>query len=627
VADAIQRARAALLQEQEADGHWCYPLEADCTIPAEYVLMRHFIGDVDPELEQRIAPYLRRHQTENGGWPLYHGGPFDISCTVKAYWALKLVGDDIDAPHMRRAREAILAHGGAARCNVFTRIAMALFGLIPWRGAPWLPVEIVLLPRFGPFHLTKVSYWSRTVMVPLAILCTLKARAQNPTGHDLNELFVVSPDEERHWHPVRSRRNRFYLTCERTLRHFDRWIPGFVRRRAIERALSWTIERLNGEDGLGGIFPAMVNAHEVFVVLGRPEHEEQRRTTRRAIDRLLVHEESETWCQPCFSPVWDTALASLALQEAALGPPDETTADALQRAHVWLLGRQVLTGPADWRWNRPDLPPGGWAFQYANPHYPDLDDTSLVAWALWRADSERFEPAVDRAATWFTGMQSRSGGFASFDADNTFYHLNHIPFADHGALLDPPTSDVTARCVAVLGLLSRPEHREARQRALAFLASEQEDDGSWFGRWGTNYIYGTWSVLCALEHVEDSGFDERIERAVRWLSSVQRPDGSWGESNDSYAEPETAGRGSVGTAVQTAWAVLALIAAGRADDPAVERGVEFLLASQDGDGSWWDESFNAPGFPRVFYLRYHGYARIFPLWALARFRRARHARA
>ena len=444
----IQRARRALLGKQESDGHWCYPLEADCTIPAEYVLMRHFIGDVDRDLEGRIAKYLRRHQAEHGGWPLYEGGAFDISCSVKAYWALKIVGDDIDAPHMQRARNAILERGGAARCNVFTRIALALFGLIPWRAVPWLPVEIVLLPRLGPFHLTKVSYWSRAVMVPLAILCTLKARAQNPTGHDLNELFVVPPDEERNWFSVRSARNRVYLTCERTLRHCDRWIPGFVRRRAFERALNWTLERLNGEDGLGGIFPAMVNAHEVFVVLGRPEHEEHRAITRRALDRLLIHEGDETWCQPCFSPIWDTALASLALQEAAEEETQESTDEALQRAHVWLLSRQVMSGPADWRWNRPKLAPGGWAFQYANPYFPDLDDTSIVAWALWRADRDRFEKPVERATNWFIGMQSRSGGFASFDADNTFSHLNHIPFADHGALLDPPSSDVTARCLA-----------------------------------------------------------------------------------------------------------------------------------------------------------------------------------
>ncbi|MEW5709303.1 MAG: squalene--hopene cyclase [Pseudomonadota bacterium] len=612
---AIERARDALLARQHPEGYWCFELEADCTIPAEYICMMHFLGEVDEALQARLAAYLRSRQQEDGGWPLYPGGGLDLSCTVKAYYALKLAGDAPGEGHMRRARKAIIARGGAARSNVFTRYLLAMFGQVPWRAVPFLPVEIMLLPRWFPFHLSKVSYWSRTVMVPLAILYSLRARARNPKGIHVRELFTVDPEKERDYFPVRSRLNGLFLRLERTVRLLEPLIPGRVRRAAIARAERWIVERLNGEGGLGAIFPAMVNTLEAFRVLGYPREHPLCRTARRAIDKLLVVRDESAYCQPCVSPVWDTALAVLALLEEGSEPGRRAARKALD----WLEARQLLDAPGDWRESRPDLPGGGWPFQFRNDHYPDLDDTAVVAWAMRRADAARYGVAIERAARWICGMQSRNGGFAAFDADNTHDYLLEIPFADHGALLDPPTADVSARCATLLALLKKdPEHARALERCTAYLLGEQESDGSWFGRWGTNYIYGTWSAAMALEHSGDPRAREALQRGAAWLKRVQRPDGGWGETNDSYADPSLAGRASRSTAFQTAWAVLGLLAAGETGAPELWRGVEYLLRTQESDGRWDDPEFTAPGFPRVFYLKYHGYSVYFPLWALAR---------
>jgi squalene-hopene/tetraprenyl-beta-curcumene cyclase len=614
---AVERARDALLTRQAGTGAWCFELEADATIPAEYVLMRHFVGDVDRALDARVASYLRARQGDHGGWALYSAGDCDLSCTVKAYFALKLAGDDPDLPHMRRARAAVLERGGAARANVFTRIALALFGELPWRAVPLVPVELVLLPRWSPFHLSKVSYWSRTVVVPLAILCSLRARAVNPTGVGIRELFSVPPETERRFGapPGPHALSRALLVLDRLARRLYPLLPGAVRRRALARALAWVDERRNGVHGLGAIFPAMVNAYEAYLRCGLGPDDERVRDARAALDRLLVTHGDETYCQPCFSAVWDTGLAAHALLATEAVAPDARARGALGRALAWLADRQVREGPADWRAARPDLTPGGWPFQYANAHYPDLDDTAVVASAMAQAGA--WAEPVQRAADWLVGMQSRNGGFAAFDADNTHLWLNRIPFADHGALLDPPTEDVTARVALLLGVLRRPQDAPALARALDFLFATQQPSGAWWGRWGTNYLYGTWSVLAALEHAEDPRKGAAVERAVRWLVSVQQPDGGFGESNDTYTRPELAG-GGPSTPCQTAWALLALLAAGRRDEPAAQRAVDWLLATQREHGLWESEEHNAPGFPRVFHLRYHGYSAYFPLWALAR---------
>lgn len=623
--EAVDRARDALLALQRPDGCWCFELEADCTIPAEYIIMMHYMGEVEPELQTRLANYLRAHQLDNGGWPLYHGGDFEMSCTVKVYFALKLAGDHPEQPHMTKARKLILAHGGAARCNVFTRITLALFGQVPWRATPFMPVEIMLLPHWSPFHISKVSYWSRAVMVPLLVLYSLRPRAKNPGQVNIRELFTIPPEQERHYFPARSWLNRAFLLLERAGRQLERFVPTRVRKRALREAERWFIERLNGRGGLGGIFPAMVNAYQALHCLGYPPTHPYCITARQALRDLLVIHDKDAYCQPCVSPVWDTALASLALQESG----GIRTKAALRRALDWLLPRQLLDAPGDWCESRPGLPGGGWAFQFENSYYPDLDDTAVVAWFMERTRDERCRTPVLRAAGWICGMQSRNGGFAAFDVDNTCYYLNAIPFADHGALLDPPTADVSARCLALLAQLAHgnDKYRHALDACLAYLRDEQEPDGSWFGRWGTNYIYGTWSVLMALEQARLAPEDPCVRRAADWLKRIQRPDGGWGEDNHSYHDTEQAGRGAQSTAFQTAWAMLGLMAAGQGHTLEVRRGAEYLLRTQGMDGLWHDAAFTAPGFPRVFYLKYHGYGKYFPLWALARYRRLQHETA
>jgi squalene-hopene/tetraprenyl-beta-curcumene cyclase len=618
---AIERARKALFQYQHPEGYWCFELEADCTISAEYIMMMHFMGDIDPSIEAKIAAYLRARQNQDGGWYLYYGGDSDLSCSVKAYYALKLAGDSPDARHMSRAREYILANGGAARSNVFTHYAMALFGQIPWRGVPFLPVEIMLLPRWFPFHINKVSYWSRTVMIPLAILFSLRARARNPRGIHIQELFVRPPEKEKDFFPVRSPLNRLFLYFERNIRHIESLIPKWVRRRAIKRAEKWIIERLNGTDGLGGIFPAMVNALEALTILGYPPDHSYRVSAKKALEGLLVVNGEQAYCQPCVSPVWDTALSALSLLEAESGAGNGKILKALD----WLKERQVLNGTGDWRKDRPKLRAGGWAFQFQNDHYTDLDDTAAVARLMCQVNPERFKESIDRAAEWLCGMQSKNGGFAAFDVNNTHYYLNEIPFADHGALLDPPTVDVSARCATLLHLHNHlPQYRTALNACIRYLIQEQEEDGSWFGRWGTNYIYGTWSVLDALGTIGIGRDQPEVNRAITWLKDRQNTDGGWREGCCSYyCDEEKDSKCWESTSFQTSWALLGLMAIGDAESDAVRRGIEFLIQSQTPDGLWNDQEYTAPGFPRVFYLRYHGYYKYFPLWALARYRNLR----
>jgi squalene-hopene/tetraprenyl-beta-curcumene cyclase len=622
---AIDGAARALLDLQRGDGHWAFELEADATIPAEYILLQHYLGEIDVGEEQRIAVHLRAIQGKHGGWPLFHDGDVDLSATVKAYFALKAVGDSVEAPHMVRARQAILARGGAARANVFTRILLALFGAAPWQAVPVMPVEIMNLPKWFPFHLDKISYWSRTVLVPLLVVMALRPRARNPRGVEIRELFITPPGLVRDWlsHADRSFFGIAFATLDRVLRPLEPHFPKGGRERAIEAAVAFVDERLNGEDGLGAIYPAMANTVMMYDVLGYPVDHPNVVTAKGAIRKLLVLEPDRAYCQPCLSPVWDTALAAHALLEAG----GEAADTAVRSGLDWLVERQVLDLAGDWTAARPHVRPGGWAFQYANPHYPDLDDTAVVVMALDRCDRARYEDAIKRAAEWVVGMQSRNGGWGAFDADNTYHYLNHIPFADHGALLDPPTSDVTARCLGMLAQLGYDEGHPGVKGGLAFLRDEQEAEGSWFGRWGTNYIYGTWSALCGLNAAGIDPAEPEIRRAVDWLLAHQRADGGWGEDGASYWPDQPHGDGKVATPSQTAWALLALMAAGEVNHPAVARGIAHLVATQAADGLWDEASYTAVGFPRVFYLRYHGYRAFFPLWALARYRNLRKSNA
>ena len=616
--DAIGRASQTMLALQHEDGHWLFELEADATIPAEYILLQHYLGRIEPGLQAQIAAFLRAGQGSDGGWPLFHGGVLDISCSVKAYFALKAAGDAIDAPHMVRARAAILAAGGARRSNVFTRMLLALFGEVPWRAVPMMPVEIMLLPQWSPFHITKVSYWSRTVLVPLLVLMAVRPRARNPRGITIRELFIENPQEVHDWitGPTQSALATGFGLLDRILRVLEPVFPKRSRQRAIDEAVAFVTARLNGEDGLGGIFPAMANALMMYDCLGYSSEHPCYRVAEDALRRLLVLDPERTYCQPCLSPVWDTALICHALIETG----DPGLRPSIERGLEWLVGKQVLEVVGDWAVVRPGLRPGGWAFQYENPYYPDVDDTAVVALALDRYNRERWRPAVARAAEWIVGMQSKNGGWGSFDADNTHYHLNHIPFADHGALLDPPTADVSARCLGFLAQLGDPANDASVTAALAYLNHQQEDDGSWFGRWGTNYIYGTWSVLAALNAADIDPATPEIRRAVAWLCSRQRDDGGWGEREESYWPDMPRGAAPYSTASQTAWALLGLMAAGEVENPAVARGIGYLLDTQNPDGCWDEPWYTAVGFPRVFFLRYHGYRAYFPLWALARYR-------
>jgi squalene-hopene/tetraprenyl-beta-curcumene cyclase len=629
VGEAIERAQGCLLGAQAPDGHWRGELEADASITSEYLLFGHLIDRVDPSREAKAVRYLRDRQQADGGWSLYKKGASNLSVTLKAYFALKAAGTPIEDPAMVKARQLVLAGGGPVEANVFTKILLALFGEYDWSGLPAMPAEIILLPNWAYFNLSEVSYWSRTVIVPLLVLLEKKPVKRLPHA-SLEELWPIPRGKVR----LRFRRvprpfsatallwKNLFISVDDCLRGWEKLGPKPLRRRAIEAAKRWIEERLATPGGLGGIFPAMVNAVLALRALGYTDDHPLVQRQIREIDALAIEDEESLRCQACVSPVWDTALAVNALVESGL-PPEHP---ALARAEEWLLDRQILT-PGDWRSKRPELAPGGWAFQYDNAFYPDLDDTSMVLMALHRTrgrNSRRKQEAIARGLRWFLGMQNSDGGWGAFDVDNSKSVLNHIPFADHGALLDPSTADLTARGLELLGSLgSRTEH-EAARRALAFLTATQRPDGCWYGRWGVNYIYGTWSVLRGLAAIRQDARGPMMSRAVRWLEERQNPDGGWGETAESYERPELAGRGE-STPSQTAWALLGLLAAQRAESEAVERGIGFLLRTQRGDGSWEDQLWNGTGFSRVFYLHYHLYAKYFPLWALGVYRAARGA--
>ncbi|MDQ2878036.1 MAG: squalene--hopene cyclase, partial [Pseudomonadota bacterium] len=542
-----------------------------------------------------------------------------------AYYALKMIGDPVDAPHMARARAAILAHGGAAAVNVFTRIQLALFAAGPWATVPTMPPELILLPRWFPIHLSRMSYWARTVVVPLLVLGALKPVARNTRGVKVDELYTgetaragsKAADQKWLW-------TKGFNALDVVLKAGDGLWPKKLRARAIQTCLDWVTERLNGVDGLGAIYPAMANSVTMFDCLDIGPDDPRRKIARESVERLLVIRDDEAYCQPCVSPVWDTALAAHAMLEAG-GAANEARAD---RALGWLKPRQVLDVAGDWAEERPGVRPGGWAFQYNNDHYPDLDDTAVVVMAMDRARGREgdYDTAIDRGVEWTVGLQSTDGGWGAFDADNAYHYLNNLPFADHGALLDPPTADVTARCVSMLAQLGETDS-DRMKAALAWLEREQEQDGSWFGRWGVNYVYGTWSVLCALNAAGVGAAHPMIAKAVAWLKAIQNDDGGWGEDCDSYALDRTGHTPALSTASQTGWALLGLMAAGEVDADAVARGVAWLAAHQAEDGLWGQEMYTGGGFPRVFYLRYHGYPKYFPLWAMARYRNLKRSNA
>jgi len=627
--EAVARAQHHLLSCQAADGHWVGELEADRALTAEALLLHHLIDRVNAGVERRAVTYLRRRQNEDGGWSLFEGGPSDLSATIKIYFAMKMAGVTPDDPTMQRARIRIRAMGGPAAANVFCKILLAQFGEYDWNGVPAMPVEIMLLPPpFFLFNIYEVSYWSRCVIVPLLIIMDRKPVRWLPRHLTLDELWPEGREQTslrfpRVPEPFSWRGlfwKSFFIAVDDGLKIWERFSPRPLRKRAIEAAREWLDERTAVPGGLGGIYPAMANSIIALRLLGYPEDHPLVLGQLKEIEALAVERGDEVYYQPCPSPVWDTSLAANALIESDVA----TDHPALVKAAEWMLGKQVLVS-GDWQVKRPHVQPGGWAFQYGNDFYPDLDDTAMVLMALEKVrgvDSDRVRLAKERGVGWFLGMQNEDGGWGSFDADNNRLYLNNIPFADHGALLDPSTEDLTGRGLELLGTLGYPRDLEAVDRAIHFIRRSQRHDGPWYGRWGVNYIYGTWSVLRGLGAIGVDPRHEYVQRAVRWLVRRQNRDGGWGETCASYAKPELAGIGE-SLPSQTAWALLGLFAAGHTGGSAVERGVEYLLRTQRADGSWEDPFWNGTGFPRVFYLKYHLYANYFPLWALGVYRRAR----
>jgi len=625
---AIERAHRLLLRTQEPDGHWVGELEADSTISSEYLLFCHILDRVDREREAKIVAYLRERQLPDGGWSLYEGGPHNLSASIKAYFAMKVAGVSPDDPAMARARALILAEGGPVQANVFTKILLALFGEYDWAGIPAMPVEIMLLPRWSYFNLLEVSYWSRTVIVPLLIVMDAKPVHRMPPDRRLDDLWTVPRTEAslrldrmpRPFSPKMFLWKNFFIGVDDALKGWERRGPRPLRARALEAARRWLEERLAVPGGLGGIFPAMVNAVLALRCLGYPDDHPLVRGQLKEIEALGIETARTLHYQPCVSPVWDTALAANALIESGF-PVDDP---ALVRAGEWMIDRQV-TVPGDWQIKRPGVPPGGWPFQYHNDFYPDLDDSAMVMMALARTkglDPLRKERALNRGMAWFMGMQGGDGGWGSFDADNNRLILNNIPFADHGALLDPSTEDLTGRGLELIGMLGETVDHPAARRALSFIRDSQRAEGPWYGRWGANYIYGTWSVLRGLGAIGEDASRAYVQRAIVWLEARQNADGGWGETLHSYEDPAQAGRGD-SIPSQTAWALLGLLAVGGADRPSVARGIRYLLEAQGEDGAWDDPLWNGTGFPRVFYLKYHLYAKYFPLWALGAYRNAR----
>ena len=624
----IERAQSYLLSCQAPDGHWVGELEANSTVTSEYLLFCRLLDRVDRERERKIVNYLRRQQLRDGGWSIYEKGPANLSATIKAYFAMKVAGVAPDDPAMNAARSLIRAAGGPTEADVFTKILLALFGEYDWSGVPAMPVEIMLLPRWSYFNLLEVSYWSRTVIVPLLILMDAKPVKRLDDPYRLDELWVVPREQAslrfhrvpRPFSPKTFLWKNFFIGVDDCLKGWERLGLRPFRARAVEAARRWLEERLAVPGGLGGIFPAMTNAVLALRTLGYPEDHPLISSQIKEIENLGVETTHSLHYQPCVSPVWDTALAANALVESGV-PADHPQ---LQLAADWMMNEQI-TVPGDWQVKRPQVPPGGWPFQYSNDFYPDLDDTGMVMMALVKirgVDPERKQRAIERGLAWFLGMQGSDGGWGSFDADNNRLIFNNIPFADHGALLDPSTEDLTGRGLELLGTLGYGTDHPAARRALGFIRRTQSKDGSWYGRWGVNYIYGTWSVLRGLGAIGEDCAQEYVQRAVAWLVSRQNPDGGWGETLASYDDPELGGRGD-SLPSQTAWALLALFAVGHTDGPAVDNGIRFLVHTQRDDGAWEDPLWNGAGFPRVFYLKYHLYAKYFPLWALGVYRSAR----
>jgi squalene-hopene/tetraprenyl-beta-curcumene cyclase len=615
---SIERSADHLLSLQIEPGYWLGELEADSTLESDYIYYLHVLGKADPRRINKLANFVRQKQLADGGWTIYPGGPSELNATCKAYFALKLAGDNPKSAHMIQARETALRLGGLEKSNSYVRFYLAVAGALGWEMVPSILPEMMLLPNWFYLNIYEMSSWTRGIVIPMAILSALRPDWRLPERAHVDELFCDPARKTAafDWSDQLISWRNFFLAADRAMKLYEKlpWKP--LRQRALREAKTWLLDHLERTEGLAAIYPAMMNSIFALIALGHGPEDPLTSREIREFARFEIEEESTIRLQPCVSPVWDTCIAMVALEEAGV-PADHP---ALVKSAEWILSKQVL-GPGDWQVKNKDAAPGGWVFEFRNDFYPDVDDTAFVLMALQRVnfpDPARMEAAVRRGIQWLLSMQNRDGGWAAFDRDNNKSFLCNIPFADHNAMLDPSTADVTARVLECLGRFGWTASHPAIQRAVKFLLKDQCDDGSWFGRWGVNYVYGTSGVLRSLETVSLTA-KEYCQRAVRWLRTVQKPDGSFGESLRSYDEPHTKGEGE-STASQTAWGLIGLLAASDTNDPAIHNAVTYLVEQQNSDGSWSENEFTGTGFPCVFYLKYHLYRNSFPLYALARFR-------
>jgi squalene-hopene/tetraprenyl-beta-curcumene cyclase len=611
--DVLARAREHLLALQQPDGHWRGLLQTNVSMDAEDILLREFLGVRDEQRIRRASAWIRSQQRADGSWANFEAGPGDLSTTVEAYWALRVAGDAPDAGHMERAAAWVRERGGPRHARVFTHIWMALFGLWPWDEVPALPPELVLLPSWFPLNPYDFACWARQTVVALTVVRA--HRPVRPLGFTLEELGPGAPAPSKR--PAAAS-GRALAKLDELLRAYERRPLKALRRHALKTAERWVIQRQEADGSWGGIQPPWVYSLMALDLQGYPIDHPVMRAGLEGLDRFTVRQNKTLWLEACQSPVWDTALAIIALRDAGLEPDHP----ALIRAAEWLLDEQITGFKGDWAVRRPHTPPGGWAFEYHNLNYPDIDDTAIVALALKRVahpNQDRVEKALSDASEWLIAMQSRDGGWGAFDADNTQGLTRKLPFCDFGEVIDPPSADVTAHVVELLA----PEHGDAARAStaagMAWLDREQEEDGSWFGRWGVNHVYGTWSVLTAFQAAGVPVDDPRMRRATAWLKEHQNADGGWGEDCRSYVDPAWIGRGQ-STASQTAWALIALQAAGDADSDEARRGLEWLCTTQLPTGTWDESQYTGTGFPGDFYINYHLYRLVFPVMALGRYR-------
>jgi squalene-hopene/tetraprenyl-beta-curcumene cyclase len=614
---SIERGANHLLSLQTEEGYWVGELEADTTLESDYIYYLFVLGKADPERIAKLANYVRRRQLPDGGWSIYPGGPSELNATSKAYFALKLAGDAVDAPQMVRARTAVHHLGGLELTNSYTRFYLALVGAVGWELVPAIPPELMLLPNWFYINIYEFSSWTRGIVIPMMILSALRPNWQLPERAQVDELFA-DPTRKKaafDWSKELISWRNFFLALDRGLKFYERlpWKP--LRQRALREAKSWLLDHMERSDGLATIYPAMMNSIFALVAMGYGPDDPLTCRETREFAKFEIEAGDTIRLQPCVSPVWDTAIAMVALEEAGVAPDDP----ALVQAADWILSKQIL-GPGDWQVKNKDAEPGGWAFEFRNDFYPDVDDTAFVLMALQRVkfpDAQRMEAATRRGIQWLLSMQNRDGGWGAFDRDNDRRFLCNIPFADHNAMIDPSTADVTARVLECLGRFGWPADHPAVQKGVKFLLKDQCGDGSWFGRWGVNYVYGTSGVLRALETVSLTA-QNYCQRAVAWLKTVQKADGSFGESLKTYSDVSSKGQGA-STPSQTAWGLIGLLAGSNTCDPAITRAVSYLVGNQNEDGSWSEHEFTGTGFPCVFYLKYHLYRNSFPVYALSRY--------